>query len=344
MSNRLAKEDISDLDIVDANELASDGFDPFLTLPLVSISAGGIFTIDVSSLVIGIIHEPGGTVEPGDKLYLEGASPGDADGYYTIDSLLSDSTLTVEELTVAATGGNLFFIYPPGAEKVGIDTTNLQYTDASNVQDAIEDLDAAITGDGYLTTEDDGVEVEARTTVVNFGDNLDVTNEGGGKVTVDGYNAVTSVFGRGGDVVAQTSDYDAEQVDFVPDGYLTSTNVQDAIEELSEKKLDIDEHASLRELVHLADGVGGPFEEFVSGAYREIMPFADPFPTSIIWWESSSKAKKIVEKTITRNPNKTPSTIEWKAYDTDGIKVVATVSDAITYSGVFELDRTRTIS
>ena len=257
MSNRLAKEDISDLDIVDANELASDGFDPFLTLPLVSISAGGVFTLDVSSLVIGIIHEPGGTVELGDKLYLEGASPIDADGYYTIDSILSDSTLTVEEATVEATGGNLFFIYPSGARKIGINTDGFSHTDADNVQDAIDDLDSAIT-DGYGITED--------------------------------------------------------------------------------------EHKTLRQLIHLADGVGGPLDGFTSGAFREILPSADPFPTSIIWWESSAKAKKIVEKTITRNPNKTPSTIEWKAYDTDGITVVATVSDAITYSAVFELDRTRTIS
>lgn len=257
MANRLSKEDIRDLDIVDANELASDGFDPFLTLPLVSISAGGIFTVNVSSLVIGIIHEPGGTVEPGDRLYLQGATPAEADGYYTIDSLLTDSTLTVEEATVAATGGNLFFIYPSGAGKVGVDTTGCTHTDAHDVQEAIEDLDAAIT-DGYGITEE--------------------------------------------------------------------------------------EHKTLRQLIHLADGVGGPLDGFTTGAYREILPSADPFPTSIIWWESSAKSKKIVEKTITRNPNKTPSTIEWKAYATDGITVVATVSDAINYSGVFELDRTRTIS
>lgn len=345
MSNRLVKEDISDFDIIDANELGSDGFDPFLTLPLVSISVDGIFTVDVSSLIIGIIHEPGSTIEPGDRLYLQGATPSEADGYYTIDSLLSDATLTVNETTIAATGGNLFFIYPPGAESVGVDTTNCIHTNSHTVQKAIEDLDLAIAeSDGYLSVEDNGVLIEAHATTINFGDNLNVINEGGGKVTVDGYNAVTSVFGRGGDVVAQASDYDAEQIDFTPDGYLVSTNVQDAIEELSAKKLNIDEHASLRELIHLADGVGGPFEEFVSGAYREILPAKAPFPTSVIWWESSAKLKKIVEKTLTLNVNKTPSIIEWKAYDTDGVTVLATISDSIAYDGVFELSRTRTIS
>jgi hypothetical protein len=31
-------------------------------------------------------------------------------------------------------------------------------------------------------------------------------------------------------------------------------------------------------------------------------------------------------------------------YDTDGSTVLATVTDAITYGGVFETDRTRTIA
>lgn len=101
-------------------------------------------------------------------------------------------------------------------------------------------------------------------------------------------------------------------------------------------------HAALRQLIHLADGVGGPFEQFLSGAYREISGGA--FPTSKIWYESSAKTKKIVEKTITRNPNQTPATIEWKAYATDGSTVIATVTDTITYSGVFETSRTRTIA
>lgn len=103
------------------------------------------------------------------------------------------------------------------------------------------------------------------------------------------------------------------------------------------------QHNALRVLIHLADGVGGPMENFASGAYREILPVADPFPTSIIWWESNAKLKKIVEKLITWT-GAFPTTIQWKAYDTDGTTVLATVTDAITYSGPFEADRTRTIA
>jgi hypothetical protein len=104
------------------------------------------------------------------------------------------------------------------------------------------------------------------------------------------------------------------------------------------------QHAALRQLIHLADGIGGPFEEFVSGAYREILPVAAPFPTNVIWWESSSKNKKIVEKTHVRNARQLPITTQWKAYGSDGVSVLATVTDNIVYQGVFEIDRTRTVS
>ena len=71
---------------------------------------------------------------------------------------------------------------------------------------------------------------------------------------------------------------------------------------------------------------------------------SNPFPTSYIWWESASKAQKIVELTLTRNANQTPATEEWKMYDTDGTTVLATVTDTIAYSGIFETSRTRAIA
>jgi len=256
MSNKIIKEDILDTDFVDQRELISDGFDPYLTLPLTSISAGGVFTINISSLLIGIISEPDVSAEVSDRLYVYGTSPGTADGYYTIDDLLTESTLTVIEVSTESTGGSVHFLHQTGASRVGFNAEGLLNVSADNVQDAIVEVDAAITSGG-----------------------------------------------------------------------LTSNA-----------------HRILRQLIHLADGVGGPFEGFTSGAYREILPVEDPFPTSITWWESSSKSKKIVDKTITRNSNKTPSTIVWKAYDTDGSTVLAIVSDTIAYSGIFELNRTRTIS
>jgi hypothetical protein len=99
-------------------------------------------------------------------------------------------------------------------------------------------------------------------------------------------------------------------------------------------------HRILRQLIHFIDD--GPAEGFATGAYREILPAADPFPTSAIWWESSGKTKKIVELTVSYT-GAFPTTEEWKMYDTDGSTVLATVTDTITYSGPFETSRTRAI-
>lgn len=98
-------------------------------------------------------------------------------------------------------------------------------------------------------------------------------------------------------------------------------------------------HRALRQLIHFIDN--GPAEGFASGAYRETTGTA--FPTAIIWWESNAKLKKIVEKLITWT-GANPTQIQWKVYATDGVSVLATVTDVIAYSGPFETSRTRTIA
>lgn len=104
------------------------------------------------------------------------------------------------------------------------------------------------------------------------------------------------------------------------------------------------QHETLLQLIHLADGVGGPMEGFASGAYRETLPAADPFPTQITWYTDNTKAKKIIVKSITYNTNKTPSVISYTVYLSDGVTAGATVSDSISYSSVFEINRTRTVT
>lgn len=114
--------------------------------------------------------------------------------------------------------------------------------------------------------------------------------------------------------------------------------------ELSASSSGISEssHRTLKQLIHFISM--GPTLGFVSGAYMETLPAANPFPTQVTWWESSSKLKKIVSLDVTRNANKSPSVETWKMYGTDGTTTVETVADTITYSGIFELSRTRAIS
>jgi len=102
-----------------------------------------------------------------------------------------------------------------------------------------------------------------------------------------------------------------------------------------------DSHRTLRHLVHFIDD--GPAGGFLSGAYKETLPTGNPFPTSYIWWVDNTKVHKIVELTVTRS-GPLPVVEVWEMYDTDGVSVLETVTDTITYSGVFEIDRTRVIA
>lgn len=90
---------------------------------------------------------------------------------------------------------------------------------------------------------------------------------------------------------------------------------------------------------YIDDLIDGPNRS----AFREQLPLADPFPTSIVWWTDATKTLKIVELLIVRNANQTPATMQWKVYAVDGVTVIRTVTDTIAYSGVFETTRTRIV-
>jgi len=245
----LRKSDIFDADFFDADELSSDGYRVYLSASLIGTNSS-LQQIELSPLPNGesLLYLIDNPIEYMDTIYLTGTSG--ADGYYSVNQILTDVILSTNENINTSTGGTIYFMHPSGASKIGIDPTG-------------------ITG-------------------------------------------------------------------------VTSNNLQDAIKELSQNATGVtpSQHEILRQLIHFIDN--GPAEGFASGAYRETLPSASPFPTSIIWWEDSSKINKIVEKTITYNSNKTPNIIEWKMYDITN-SLLATVTDNIVYSGVFELNRTRTI-
>jgi hypothetical protein len=102
------------------------------------------------------------------------------------------------------------------------------------------------------------------------------------------------------------------------------------------------QHKTLRDLIHFIDQ--GPGDGFASGAYKETLPFGDPFPTSIIWYLDATKAQKLIEKFIVYLPNQFPHTITWNMYDYDGVTLIHTVVDTISYTTAFESTRIRTIS
>ncbi len=96
------------------------------------------------------------------------------------------------------------------------------------------------------------------------------------------------------------------------------------------------QHKSLLQLIHFIDE--GPAEGFTTGATKTVT--GTVFPTQELWKRADNT--KLVEKNITWT-GPLPTTIEWKMYDVDGTTVLATVTDTISYSGVFETGRTRSI-
>lgn len=102
------------------------------------------------------------------------------------------------------------------------------------------------------------------------------------------------------------------------------------------------DHQTLRQLIHFIDD--GPAFGFPNGCYKEVLPAGDPFPTLEIWWESPAKLKKIVQLEVTRSVGQLPLVEAWKMFGTNGTTVIEQVTDTITYSGVFELFRSRSLA
>lgn len=147
------------------------------------------------------------------------------------------------------------------------------------------------------------------------------------------------------DIVIECSDIDLLQFNQAHKEFLQSAGVVTGLEVSAGSGMTSAQHNTLRQLIHLADGVGGPMEGFASGAYRETLPLDDPFPTSITWWSSSAKSLKIVQKNLTYDSNKRITSTSWKVYDVDG-SLLATITDTFAYNGSspFESSRTRVIT
>ena len=157
--------------IVTVPELLSDGYGPnsiYLSATVIATSSLGVIAINLPPDIASLLCAGDYQVNPGDIVYIYGTQPdGYADGYYNISSVINDNTIAVEQSINNSTDGYIEFIYPAGAFSVGFST--FAYTPVhithDNVQEALEDLDKAITASSYLTKQ---IEVNFGTNPTNY--------------------------------------------------------------------------------------------------------------------------------------------------------------------------------
>ena len=104
--------------------------------------------------------------------------------------------------------------------------------------------------------------------------------------------------------------------------------------------------ADFRRLIHYLSDEGASLEDTAGVAFKEILPAASPFWTSVIWYQDAGKTKKVIELQLVRDALQRPTTETWTLYAIDGTTVQNTATDVVTYSGVtpFELSRLRTLT
>lgn len=162
--NKIRREDVLDSDFIDAIELSSDGYLLYRTSDLLSTTAiGSIITIDPSSS-LDLLDFGEQIIESKDRVFIFGTDDGYGDGYYTVNQVIDSFNFTVFETITNSVNGFINFYYPSGASKVGVDQTNLTFTDKTNVQEALEDLSLLVTptDNGQILYSDDSEELAFR--------------------------------------------------------------------------------------------------------------------------------------------------------------------------------------
>jgi hypothetical protein len=106
---------------------------------LISTVSSGIVTVQLPSSDASLLEVCDYQVDPGDIVHLYGSSA--ADGYYTINQVLSDTTFSVNEPIANSTGGSADFIYNAGSTLVGLDPVGMIDVTGTTVQQAIFQLD-----------------------------------------------------------------------------------------------------------------------------------------------------------------------------------------------------------
>lgn len=145
----IRKEDLYDLDIVDSQELFSDGYFIYLSsVPVISTNS------DTKEVIITLpsdgedLFQKSGDhpVESLDRVYIYGTSDNLGDGYYLINSIVDNLIFTIIGNIGTSTDGYVSFMYPAGATNIGVDSTHIVGVTSNKLQTILEELSQNSTG------------------------------------------------------------------------------------------------------------------------------------------------------------------------------------------------------
>lgn len=142
----LSKDDIKDVELVDAIELAATGSSFYRTGSSLVSTTTGTNTVTLNAAFSVIYGDD--PIEVGDFAILAGTTGG-ADGTYTVASVLTDQTFTVAEALATSTGGTVGFKHKAGALRVGVDTSTFTHSSSSTAQAVLKDVDMKLSDAVY---------------------------------------------------------------------------------------------------------------------------------------------------------------------------------------------------
>jgi hypothetical protein len=135
----ISVSDITDNEINDSFEQLSDGYMVYGT-GIVNNCNSLTKTITIIPLSnFNNLINGDSCIQSKDRIYIYNST--NADGYYTINTIISGTQFTVFENILNSINGNILYMHPSGASKIGFDHSKSKNITANTVQKALEQLD-----------------------------------------------------------------------------------------------------------------------------------------------------------------------------------------------------------
>lgn len=117
--------------------------------------------------------------------------------------------------------------------------------------------------------------------------------------------------------------------------------------ETSQEAVSVNDHKNLQHFVHLSDGISPGYLGHASPYLETSYAPGTPFVSEEVWYTQLG-GNRLLSKSYTRDSNQSATLVVWRLYDGTSPgptpPTVAAMSETISYNGVLEVSRTRSLS